>query len=68
MHEQEMEAIAAIAHGGAVVLSTLGAAYNWIRSRRLLDVDALIQTAAAIYHFNAARKHVSRVSRLKSNG
>jgi hypothetical protein len=59
--QREMEWLAAFVHGMLAVLHALAAVWNWLRSKKVLDPDALVHTAAFTYDVLAARKHAKRV-------
>jgi hypothetical protein len=54
----DLEVMAAMAHGGSAVLNLLGIAYN-LRKRNGFDV--LIHSAGLVYHLISVRKHARDV-------
>ena len=59
--DREMEWFAVFVHGVLAAFHGLAAIWNWKKSRKVLDPDALVHTAAFTYDVFAARKHAKRV-------
>jgi len=60
MNADLLEVLAVAAHGGAVVIHSLGLTYNVLRSRKI-DLDAGIHAAALLFSLRAVFIHARRV-------
>jgi hypothetical protein len=60
--QRELEILAVFAHGSLAGLHFLAAVFNWRRSGKVLDADALVHAGVGIYDLLAARKHARRVT------
>lgn len=62
--QRDLEVLAVFAHGALAGLHFLAAVFNWRRSGRPLDTDALVHTAVGTYDVLAARKHAKRLRKI----
>lgn len=58
---RELEWFAAFVHIVLATLHALSAVFNWKRSHRVFDGDALVHVAACAYDVQSAVTHVRRV-------